>query len=104
MNSASVFWVLAFDIQRPIDEDKRLVQRGTVDLLRWGFEYRSRAYVDGETSFAIRFAFIPCKAGLSIVKSLVYFSFSSINGLFKIRLVESFCIGKSHSPVDFGMT
>ena len=104
MNSASMFWVLALDIQRPIDEDKRLVQRCAIDLLRLGSKNRSGTYIDGETSFAIRFTFIACKAGLSIVKSLVYgFSFSSINGIFKVSLVESFCIGKCHSLVDFGM-
>ena len=70
-NSASVLWMFALNIQRPINEDKRLVQRCTIDLLRSGSKYRSRTYVDGKTPFAIRFAFIACKARLCIVESLV---------------------------------
>lgn len=104
-DSASPFWTFALDIQRPINEDKRLVQRCTIDFLGLGFDYRSGAYIDGKTSFAIRFAFIACKAPLCIVESLVYgFSFSSINGRIKVRLVESFCFAKCHSLVDSGMT
>lgn len=88
MDSASVFWMFALDIERPINEDKRLVQRCAIDLLRLGLEYRSGTYIDGKTSFAIRFALVACKAELCIIKSLVYgFSFSSINGLFKVCLI-----------------
>ena len=79
-DSASRFSTFALDIQRPVNEDKRLVQSCTINFLRLSFNYRSRTYIDGKTSFAIRFAFIACKAELCIVESLVYcFSFSSIN-------------------------
>ena len=88
-DSASRFSTFALDIQRPINEDKRLVQSCTINLLRLSFNYRSGTYIDGKTSFAIRFAFIACKAELCIVESLVYgFSFSSING----RIKSSLCL------------
>ena len=104
-DSASGFSTFALDIERPINEDKRLVQRCTIDFLRLRFDYRSGTYIDGKTPFAIRFAFIACKAELSIVESLVNgFSFSSINRGIKARLVESFCFAECHSVVDFGMT
>ena len=104
-DSASGFSTFALDIERPINEDKRLVQRCTIDFLRLRFDYRSGTYIDGKTPFAIRFAFIACKAELCIVESLVNgFSFRSINGRIKVRLVESFCFAECHSVVDFGMT
>src|SRR3954447_20886946 len=104
-DSASRFWAFALDIQCPINEDQRLVQRGTIYFLRLRFEYRSGTDINGKASFAIWFAFIACKAPLCIVESLVYgFPFSGINGRFKTRLVESFCFAKCHSLVDFRVT
>ena len=104
-DSASRFSLFALDIKRPINEDKRLVQRCTIDFLGLGFEYGPGTYIDGKMSFAIRFAFIACKARLCIVESLVYgFSFSSINCRIKVRLIESFCFAECHSLVDSGMT
>jgi hypothetical protein len=78
-DSASGFSTFALDIERPINEDKRLVQRCTIDFLRLRFDYRSVTYIDGKTSLAIRFAFITCKAQLCMSKALSMASLSALS-------------------------